>query len=132
MEYADPSEVLPDPSSLILTYDQDGLAALRADRLKAQETRRAAQAGGSTAAAATGFGSVIPMRPHTAGSPGISSRKEVLPAVVTGGLMVCSSEWLALDLRHAGSWQLSLVYTDEQLRHFSKVGGHGGEALRLH
>jgi len=126
VEYADPSEVLPDPAALILTYDQDGLAALRADRLKAQEARRAAQAGGSTAAAAAaGLGSAIPLRPHS-GSPGFSSRKEVLPAVVTGGLMVCSSEWLALDLRHAGSWQLSLVYTDEQLRHFSKVRGIGG------
>jgi hypothetical protein len=37
------------------------------------------------------------------------------------GVMLSSREWVGLELHHAGSWQLSLVYTDQQLRFFSQV-----------
>jgi hypothetical protein len=91
---ADPDEVLPDVNSLLLTVNREGLSELR----EQQEKRRAAaQAAGPPAAAAA-------RQPPAA------------------GLLLCSREWVGLELQHTGSWQLSLVYTDEHLRFFGQVG----------
>lgn len=89
---ADPDEVLPDVNSLLLTVNREGLSELR----EQQEKRRAAQAAGPPAAA--------------------GARQQ--PAV---GLLLCSREWVGLELQHTGSWQLSLVYTDEHLKFFGQV-----------
>jgi hypothetical protein len=91
---ADTDEVLPDVNSLLLTVNREGLRELR----EQQEKRRAAaQAAGPAAAAGA-------RQPPAA------------------GLLLCSREWVGLELQHIGSWQLSLVYTDEHLRFFGQVG----------
>lgn len=96
---AGPDEVLPDCDALLLKYNSEGLEDLRAW----QEDRRRAE---HAAAAAAQL-------------PGAASSSAALPA--SAGLMLCSREWVGLELQHTGSWQLSLVYTDEQLRCFSQV-----------
>lgn len=96
---ADPDEVLPDPRALLITLNKEALAELREQQ---EKRRRALLAAGPPPAAAAVGGAV---------------RQQ--PAV---GLMLCSKEWAGLELQHSGSWQLSLVYTDEQLRFFGQVG----------
>jgi hypothetical protein len=96
---ADPDEVLPDPRCLLITLNREPLVKLREQRQDKQ--RKAFLAAGQQQPAAAG---VAPKQP---------------PAV---GLMLCSKEWAGLELQHAGSWQLSLVYTDEQIKSFGQVG----------
>jgi hypothetical protein len=88
--------VLPECESLVFSAHSEALHDLRSlqDRRQAIAAQQAAAAGSSSSAAAA----------HPK------------------GLMLCSKEWVGLDLQHTGSWQLSLVYTSEQLKMFSQVG----------
>ena len=97
---AGPDEVLPDCDALLLKYNSEGLEDLRAW----QEERRRAEHAAAV---------------QLPGAASSSSGSAALPA--SAGLMLCSREWVGLELQHTGSWQLSLVYTDEQLRCFSQV-----------
>jgi hypothetical protein len=115
---AGPDEVLPDPEALLLTCDTAELASKRRQVQERQQQRQPAQQGWGSAAAAGAGGSV----PGAVSGAGSVPRDAPLDARATGGLLACSGEWVALQLRHTGSWQLSLVYNDEQLRTFTKVG----------
>lgn len=88
---ADPDEVLPDPTALLITLNKAAINSLRDDQQR--KLRALAEAG-----------------------PAAAARQQ--PAV---GLVLCSKEWAGLELQHTGSWQLSLVYNDEQLRFFGQV-----------
>lgn len=97
---ADPDEVLPDPRALLITINREALAELREQQ---EKRRKALLAAGPPPAAAAAAGGAVRQQPAV-------------------GLMLCSKEWAGLELQHSGSWQLSLVYTDEQLRFFGQVG----------
>jgi hypothetical protein len=92
---------LPDASCLHLSINAAALTELRAMKQK-QKQLEASQAG---AAAATATAAVL-------GAGG---------AATTGGLWGCAAEWAGLSCRHSGSWQLSLLYSPEELARFSTV-----------
>lgn len=96
---AGPHEVLPECESLVFSANSEALHDLRSF----QDRRQAAAAAAAQQAAAA----------SSSGSAGAACPK---------GLILCSREWVGLDLQHTGSWQLSLVYTSEQLRMFGQVG----------
>jgi hypothetical protein len=106
-----PDNPLPDPSCLHLSINTAALAELRsAKQRQLQEGSSQAPTGDAAAAASAAV----------LGSAG---------AAATGGLWGCAAEWAGLSCRHAGSWQLSLLYDPEELGHFSMVRrSHGCNA----
>ena len=122
---AGPDEVLPDPNDLLVWFDKDALFAFRLERMRQiqQQAEAAASKGAAAAAAAPAVAAAV-QHSATPGRSSVSSPSSMVKQInanITGGLMLCSREWIGLELQHAGSWQLSLVYTDEQLRMFSRV-----------
>lgn len=116
---AGPDEVLPKPDLLVLTLNEPAVQAIR--RAKTEQQAAAAQEHKQQQhGAGAGAGGVTRTTSSISGGGGSS----VVPRYdvrATGGLALCSKEWLGLELQHAGSWQLSLLYNGEQLKTFSKV-----------
>ncbi|KAF6260436.1 hypothetical protein COO60DRAFT_891176 [Scenedesmus sp. NREL 46B-D3] len=97
-----PDDPLPDPACLHLSINSAALADLRA--LKQQQLQPdTSQAPTAPAAAAAASAAVL-------GAAG---------GAATGGLWGCAAEWAGLSCRHSGSWQLSLLYSPEELARFS-------------
>jgi hypothetical protein len=91
---------LPDASCLHLSINAAALTELRAMKQKQQQPGLS-QPGAAAAASAGVLG---------AGG-----------AAATGGLWGCAAEWAGLSCCHSGSWQLSLLYSPEELGRFGVV-----------
>jgi hypothetical protein len=104
---------LPDAACLHLSINADALKELRKQKLKKQQQQQPGISQPDAAAAAAPEGLL--------GAAG---------AAATGGLWGCAAEWAGLSCRHSGSWQLSLLYSPEELGRFSLVRGGGAQRCR--